>query len=44
MTQEDPGLQELVGDFVTESREHLANVESDLLSLEGRLRQGGKRP
>ncbi|MBL8731972.1 MAG: chemotaxis protein CheW [Planctomycetes bacterium] len=35
MTQEDPGLQELVGDFVTESREHLANVESDLLSLEG---------
>lgn len=35
MTQEDPGLQELVGDFVNESREHLANVESDLLSLEG---------
>ncbi|MBL8726608.1 MAG: chemotaxis protein CheW [Planctomycetes bacterium] len=35
--QEDPGLQELVQDFVTESREHLANVESDLLILE----QGG---
>jgi two-component system chemotaxis sensor kinase CheA len=35
--QEDPGLQELVQDFVTESREHLANIESDLLILE----QGG---
>jgi two-component system, chemotaxis family, sensor kinase CheA len=34
MVQEDPGLQELVSDFVTESREHLANVESDLLNLE----------
>ena len=34
MVQEDPGLQELVSDFVTESREHLASVEADLLSLE----------
>ena len=34
MVQEDPGLQELVNDFVTESREHLASVETDLLSLE----------
>lgn len=34
MAQEDPGLQELVNDFVTESREHLASVEADLLSLE----------
>jgi two-component system, chemotaxis family, sensor kinase CheA len=34
MVQDDPGLQELVNDFVTESREHLASVESDLLSLE----------
>jgi two-component system chemotaxis sensor kinase CheA len=34
MTQEDPGLQDLVNDFVTESREHLANVEADLLQLE----------
>lgn len=34
MTQEDPGLQDLVNDFVTESREHLANVETDLLQLE----------
>ena len=30
-------MQDLVGDFVTESREHLANVETDLLRLE----QGG---
>ena len=34
MTQEDPGLQDLVNDFVTESREHLAKVETDLLQLE----------
>lgn len=34
MVQEDPSLQELVSDFVTESREHLANVEAALLSLE----------
>ncbi|MBL8739387.1 MAG: chemotaxis protein CheA, partial [Planctomycetes bacterium] len=34
MTQEDPGLQDLVNDFVTESREHLASVETDLLQLE----------
>lgn len=34
MTQEDPGLQDLVNDFVTESREHLASVEADLLQLE----------
>ena len=34
MTADDPGLQELVNDFVTESREHLGSVETDLLSLE----------
>ena len=36
MAQDDPGLQELVTDFVTESREHLGHVESDLLSLESK--------
>jgi two-component system chemotaxis sensor kinase CheA len=43
MAQEDPGLQELVNDFVTESREHLAHVESDLLSLESESDDGGDR-
>lgn len=43
MAQEDPGLQELVNDFVTESREHLAHVESDLLSLESESDEGGDR-
>ena len=43
MVQEDPGLQELVNDFVTESREHLAHVESDLLSLESGESDGGDR-
>ncbi|MBL8753814.1 MAG: chemotaxis protein CheW [Planctomycetes bacterium] len=33
---DDPGLQELVHDFVTESREHLGSVEADLLSLEAK--------
>lgn len=34
MVQDDSGLNDLVNDFVTESRDHLANVESDLLGLE----------
>ncbi len=34
MSSEDSDLQDLVNDFVTESREHLASVETDLLSLE----------
>ena len=42
MAQEDPGLQELVTDFVTESREHLATVESDLLSLESKPEDAGE--
>jgi two-component system chemotaxis sensor kinase CheA len=35
MAQDDPDLQELISDFVNESREHLASVEADLLGLEG---------
>ena len=34
MSADDAELDELVNDFVTESREHLAQVESDLLGLE----------
>lgn len=34
MSDENDDLQELVNDFVTESREHLRTVESDLLRLE----------
>ncbi len=34
MSNEGDDLQELVNDFVTESREHLRTVESDLLRLE----------
>jgi two-component system chemotaxis sensor kinase CheA len=40
MVQEDPSLQELVSDFVTESREHLVNVEAALLSLESGAAEG----
>ncbi|MBM4060120.1 MAG: response regulator [Planctomycetes bacterium] len=34
MGEEDPGLQDLVNDFVIEAREHLATVEAHLLGLE----------
>lgn len=34
MTEQDDDLLELIGEFATESREHLAQVETDLLSLE----------
>lgn len=40
MSNEGDDLQELVNDFVTESREHLRTVESDLLRLE----EGGSDP
>jgi len=45
MAQDDPDLQELIGDFVNESREHLASVEADLLGLEGGAADGtGEEP
>ncbi|MCA8948732.1 MAG: Hpt domain-containing protein, partial [Planctomycetes bacterium] len=34
MTDDADDLQELINDFVTESREHLSTVENDLLLLE----------
>lgn len=42
---QDDDLKELIADFVTESREHLASVEADLLGLEGGGSEGsGEEP